>query len=48
MPYLLGGLVILLGLMGLVYLFVHEDPRKLARNLEWAVDRSLACSAASA
>ena len=37
MPYLLGGLAILLGLSGLVYLFVNEDPRRLARHLEWAV-----------
>lgn len=37
MPYLLGGLAILLGLVGLVYLFVNEDPHKLAKNLGWAV-----------
>jgi hypothetical protein len=37
MPYLLGGLAIFLGLISLVYLFIKSDPRKLARDLEWAV-----------
>jgi len=32
---LFGGLAILGGLLMLVYLFVHADPARLARNLKW-------------
>jgi hypothetical protein len=32
---LLGGVVILLGLLLLVYLFVNAEPAKLARGLKW-------------
>jgi hypothetical protein len=35
MPFLLGGVVLLGGLLLLVYLFVNVDPVRLARNLKW-------------
>lgn len=33
---LIGGIAILGGLLLLIYLFVSADPRRLARDLEWA------------
>jgi len=35
MLFLLGGVVLLVGFLLLVYLFVNADPAKLARNLKW-------------
>ncbi|MGH7030278.1 MAG: DnaJ domain-containing protein [Stellaceae bacterium] len=36
MLFLFGGLAILGGVLLLIYLFVHADPVRLARNLKWA------------
>ena len=37
MPFLLGGLALLCGVLLLVYLFINANPAQLARGLKWAL-----------